>query len=79
MNEHIAKAKSAMINAARELQRAHAETDHLIDGYLRMAEQRDAMLAALKTALETWGDDAMYPLTTAKVKAAIAKAEGGHE
>jgi len=37
------------------------------------------MLAALKTALETWGDDAMYPLTTAKVKAAIAKAEGGHE
>jgi hypothetical protein len=42
-----------------------------------LLDQRDMMLTALKAALETWGDDAMYPMTTAKVKDAIAKAEGG--
>jgi hypothetical protein len=47
MMQHIDRAKAALIAAAHELQRGHAELDHLVDDHLRLFEQRDALLDAL--------------------------------
>lgn len=33
---------------------------------------------ALRMALDTWGDETMYPLTTAQVKAALKLAKAGN-